>query len=652
MNFRGSRTSRSFLRDLILQYRRLLIIGVQMGLIAIANHAAFLLRFDGHVPDWALVSYWQMLPWLVAVRGLSFIPFRLYEGLWRYSSVWDLRNIVAGVATSSLLFYVLTRSYFGAIAYPRSVFVVDPLLLIVFLGGIRLLPRVYRQLRWVRRGKRVLIFGAGDAGEMIVREIQHDAAYGREPIGFVDDDPVKVGQRIHGVPVLGTRDDLPDIMVRHRPLEVLVAIPHANAATMRSVVRTLERYKVPITTLPNLRDLVAGKVAVSEIRSLSLEDLLTRAPVGLDPAPIRRLIAGKRVLVTGAGGSIGAELCRQITQFEPASLVLYERYEPSLYNIASELVDRGFSHVVKPVIGDVTDRTRLSAVLGEERPHIIFHAAAHKHVPMMELNACEAVKNNVTGVWRTAAAAERYGVERFILISSDKAVNPSSVMGATKRVAELIVQGVGTTSRTTFIAVRFGNVLGTSGSVIPRFLEQIKAGGPVTVTDAAVRRYFMLVSEAVQLVLQAAAMGERGLVYVLEMGEQIRVLDLARSVIRLSGFVPGEEIPITFIGLRPGEKLFEALIGAEETLEPSAVEKILRVRNGLPIGMSGLSGPISELEWWATYGDSKAVIEKLREIVPTFTPGAEVGPSPDREIAPTFTLGPEWGPLPDVGPVA
>ena len=612
--------SRSWYRlmAILVKNRRAFVIAIQAALMVLANYLAFWLRFDGAIPEYYIQLCFLTLPLLVAVRLVIFIPFRLYQDLWRYAGIWDLRNIIGGVLSSTLAFYALIHWGFGLIPYPRSVFIVDSLLLIFFLGGIRLARRIHRELAYVERQKRVLIYGAGDIGEMIVRDMRNNESYEYEPVGFVDDDPAKRGQTIHGVPILGTRQDLPKIMAAQKPDEVLVAIPRAEPKTIREVVKILEPFKVPITTLPNLHDLYGGKVVMQQIRKLSIEDLLARAPVGLDPGPIHRLIAGKRVLVTGAGGSIGSELCRQIAALRPRALVLYERYENGLYAISCELSDRDGSLPIHSVIGDVTDPLRVDAVMAEYRPEIIFHAAAHKHVPMMELNPCEAIKNNVIGTRVVAEAAARRGAERFVLISSDKAVNPSSIMGASKRVAELTMQHLDGHGQTRFVIVRFGNVLGSSGSIVPRFMEQIKAGGPVTVTHPEVYRYFMLIPEAVQLVLHAATQQQTDAIYVLQMGEPISVLDMARNLIRLSGFVPEEEIPIEFVGLRPGEKLFEDLIGSDEVAEPSGVDGILKIRPTSLVEPVELRQRISTLEQLATRGHLRATVEQLSKIVPTF----------------------------------
>jgi FlaA1/EpsC-like NDP-sugar epimerase len=617
--------------ELLMGYRRLIVITIHLAMIAAANYLALWLRFDGVVPKDLAVQARHLLPALVLVRAVTFIPFRLYEGLWRYTSIRDARNIVAAVATSSVLFFAFIRAAYGTYVYPRSVYIIDAVLLVCFLVGIRTIRRLSRELNRGEHGRRILIYGAGDAGEMIVRDMKRRAFYHGEPIGFVDDDRRKVGQRIHGVPVLGTRAEIREIVTRERPDDVLIAIPAADAATIRSIVGVLEPFKLAIKTLPNLRDVLDGKVSVSQIRELAIEDLLPRAPVGLDPEPVRRLVSGKCVLVTGAGGSIGSELCRQVLSFGPRTLVLFERYENSLFAIENDLRDKARVGTGVPpeptlhaVVGDMTDRRRVDEVMGAHRPDIVFHAAAHKHVPLMEANPCEAVKNNVGGTWVLTRAAVRHGVSRFVMISSDKAVNPTSVMGATKRVGELIVQSMangGHSNGTRFGVVRFGNVLGSNGSVIPRFVEQIRAGGPVTVTHPDIRRFFMLIPEAVLLVLHAATLCEAGEVLVLEMGEQIRVLDIARNLIRLSGFIPEEDIPIVFTGLRPGEKLYEELLGAAEDPHPSGIEKITRIRRRSVPAQADVERQVAELAAPARRGDSAATLAKLREIVPTYEPG-------------------------------
>src|SRR4051812_6180514 len=555
----------------LVRYRRAVIIPVQIGLVVASNWLAFELRFDGAIPAWAWLAFLQMLPWLVAIRALTFVPFRLYEGFWRYTSVYDLRAMVGAVGVSSLLFFGLVKSHVGPGVYPLSIFVTDAVLLTVLLGGVRLARRIVSELSIIPAGKRVLVFGAGDAGELIVRDMKNNRRHAYQPIGFVDDDATKTGLRIHGVAVLGTRKELPRILERSHPDEILLAMPNVQASVVREIIRALDAFDIPIKTLPNLSDIIDGKVEVEQIRSLAVEDLLARAPVGLDPAPVDRLIKGRRVMVTGAGGSIGSELCRQIARLRPGALVMLDRYENSLHAIRIELEDLHGATSTHAVIADVTDVGRVDEVMRAFRPEIIFHAAAHKHVPLMEENPCEAIKNNVRGTRILAAAADEFAVDRFVMISTDKAVNPTSVMGASKRVAELAVHAQADGSGTSYSIVRFGNVLGSNGSVIPRFVEQIRRGGPLTITHPEMRRFFMLIPEAVQLVLHAASQAENGATYVLEMGEQVKLVDMARDLIRLSGLVPDEDVKISFIGLRPGEKLFEELVVRGEEVSASAV---------------------------------------------------------------------------------
>ncbi len=606
--------------ELLDRWRRVLIVVLHLPLLAAINYAAFWLRFDGKINPVDFLVFVTWLPWIIAIRMTVFAVFRLYAGLWRYVSVRDLLNIIGAVGTSSAMLYVVSRSVPALAGYPRSVIVIDSVLLVFALGALRLTRRIWREFYYAPEGKRVLIYGAGDAGEMIVRDMRHNPFYGYEPIGFFDDDPAKRGRRIHGVKVLGGRTEIARIMADTRPEAVVIAMPRADAGTIRSVVQALEGYKVPIQTLPNLRDLLDGKVTVNRIRTLAVEDLLERSPVRLSVDWVRSLVQGKRILITGAGGSIGSELARQIGALGPSALTLLDRYENGLHEVASELQAGSASAALEIVLADVTDRRRVDHVLGVHRPQLIFHAAAHKHVPLMELNPCEAVKNNVGGTRIVAEAAAVSGVERFVLISTDKAVNPSSVMGATKRVAELLAQDLNRHGRIVYTTVRFGNVLASNGSVLLRFLAQIKAGGPVTITHPEMRRYFMLIPEAVHLILHAATLAKGGDIFVLDMGEQIKIVDLARNVIRLSGFIPEDEIAMKLVGLRPGEKLQEELVGSDEVARQTSVERILHVESRLSPASSDLASGVVVLERLAEAGDEQAVLKKLRELVPTYRP--------------------------------
>lgn len=458
----------------------------------------------------------------------------------------------------------------------------------------------------------MLIFGAGEAGELIVRDMLRRGDY--DPIAFIDDDPQKLGRRICGVPVLGGRRDLPSILEQAEPEELLVAVPSAEPSAIERVVRSAESAHVHITTLPAISELTHGNVTVGHIRALAVEDLLPRAPVGLDTKRVRAFIAGRRVMVTGAGGSIGSELCRQIARMQPSSLVMLERHENSLHELMLT-IDCPVAH---PFLGDVLDAPRLEQAFAEHAPELIFHAAAHKHVPLIESQVCEGVRNNVGGTRAVVAAAVSHGTKTCVLISSDKAVNPSSVMGATKRITEMIMRERNA-HKTELVTVRFGNVMDSNGSVLRRFREQIRAGGPVTVTHPDMRRYFMLIPEAVQLVLQAAALGGSGSMYLLDMGEPMHVLDLARLMIRLSGSIPENEIAIEFTGLRAGEKLDEELIGADEWAEPTSVAHTLSIRSSGPQPLR-LDEQLTLLEAAARRGDAAETLALLQRLIPTFVP--------------------------------
>lgn len=604
----------------LLRFRLPLIVTIDLGLVGLANYLAFWLRFDGTIPDWAMELFVQMLPLLMVIRLLIFLPFRLYQGMWKYTGIWDLKNIIVSSILGMAVFYIAVRWSIGLEGYPRSIYVLDTVLLIVLLGGVRLSWRGYHEFDRSDRETRVVIYGAGNAGAGLIKALKQSSVNRYEPVGFIDDDPAKIGRRIHGVKVLGGRQHLSRIMADVAPHVVLLAIPTAKPNVLRDLVKLFEPHKVRIQTVPNLRSIIEGQVEITQIRNLAVEDLLERAPVGLDVTPLRRLIKGKSIMVTGAGGSIGSELCRQIAALEPSLLVLFERYENSLFAIHNELVDGVCGILIFPVVGDVGDEVRVERVLQAFKPTIIFHAAAHKHVPLMETSPCEAVKNNVRGTRIVAQTAARCGVEQFIMISSDKAVNPTSAMGVTKRVAELVVQNLEERGHTRFMTVRFGNVLGSNGSVVPRFLDQIKAGGPVTVTHPEMRRYFMMIPEAVHLVLHAAVMGESGAIYVLDMGEQIKIVDLARNLIRLAGLIPDEDIALSFVGLRPGEKLYEELVGHEETVEQSIPEKILKVKSSRLWNPSALMSLVAMLEQTAARQEADRVIDLLRELVPTFKP--------------------------------
>ncbi len=525
---------------------------------------------------------------------LVFFPAGMYNRYWRYASVDELGTvIVANVASMilGLIVFVAILRPAGFIQpdFPRSIPVMDGLLTMIATGGFRFLLRMgleYREATQHAPGqkKRTLIVGAGVAGTLILKELKMNPHIPLEPVGFLDDDARKLHVRIHGVPVIGSLNELPRVVKELNVQEVIIAMPTAPGKTIRNVVHLCKDANVPSKTIPGIFEMLSGAAKVTQLRDVQIEDLLRRGIVETDTEEVARMLKGSCVMVTGAGGSIGAELCRQIAAFSPAELILIGHGENSIFDITGEL--RRHSNGTLPatrfqsVIGDIRDKARMRQIFALYRPDVVFHAAAHKHVGLMETNISEAITNNVLGTQVLVELADQYDVDRFLMISSDKAVNPTCVMGVTKRIAELIVHEAAERTGRPFVSVRFGNVLGSSGSVIPIFRQQIAEGGPVLVTDAKATRYFMTIPEAVQLVLQAATMGEGGEVFVLDMGEPIKIVDLARDLIRLSGYEEGKDIDISFIGLRKGEKLSEELFFASERVERSQHDKILVCRNG------------------------------------------------------------------------
>ena len=502
----------------------------------------------------------------------------------------------------------------------EGVLMLDLFTTIMLLSGVRMVVRLYHEEFFSEhRGivRRFLIVGAGNAGEALLREMirRRDSQY--EVVGFVDDDPAKRDTEINGIPVLGTVDDLPSICKKWSIDEIAIAIPSANRTQLRRVVQVCQGTKIRFSTVPSLMDIAAGKLQVSQMRDVDINDLLGRDVVNLDMEQIRVFLKDKVILVTGAGGSIGSEMCRQVCAFEPRKLLLLEQAENPLFFIERELRSSFPMMPLESIIADITDRVRMDQLFGYYRPQLVIHAAAHKHVPLMEQNPGEAIKNNIVGTRTVANAADAFGAECFVMISTDKAVNPTSIMGSSKRVAEMYIQDLNETSKTHFVTVRFGNVLGSNGSVVPIFKQQIAAGGPVTVTHPEMRRYFMTIPEASQLVLQAAAMGQGGEIFVLDMGEPVKIVDLARELITLSGFRPGEDIEIEFTGLRPGEKLFEELSIEGENMVPTRHPKIAVWKN-IPKDRETLRIGIERLLKVAHSQDRSQIIRVLKEVVPNF----------------------------------
>ncbi len=609
--------------------RRAIIITVHMGLWVAAFALAFLLRFDFKLPKGYadVISVW--LPVLLAARLTSFHHFGLFRGLWRYTGARDAVGITKGTTVSSLAVLAFLVVAFGG--FPRSIVAIEWLTALMFVGGTRFAIRAFRphNLPAVDRElprQRVLIVGAGDAAEMLVREIQarHESRY--RPVGFLDDDLRKQGAHIHGVRVIGGVEDLPLVVTTREIDEVVIAIPSATGQQMRRIVDLCKSTGVRFKTIPGIDHLIDGRVTVSQLRNVAIEDLLGREPVELDMQAISAEMEGHVVMVSGAGGSIGSELCRQVCRFEPSALVLVERTENNLFHIHRELLAKHPDVRLLPCVADVGDEPRMIELFAAHRPTAVFHAAAHKHVPMMEWNPGEAVKNNVFGTKTLADLADRYGVQRFVMISTDKAVNPTSVMGVSKRVAEIYVQALSQRSRTRFVTVRFGNVLGSAGSVIPIFQEQIANGGPVTVTHPHMKRYFMTIPEASQLVLQAGTMGEGGEIFILDMGEPVRIADLARDLITLSGLKPEVDVEIRYTGVRPGEKLFEELSVDSENTDRTKHPKIF-VGRFRPHAWDVVERQLAELGALAD-GRTEKVRAKFAEIVPEFRPHPHSTPSP------------------------
>ena len=607
---------------LVLRSRSVLVACTQLVLIAAANVTAFALRFEGDIPpDYARLFLWG-LPIVLAIYAVGLLAFGIQRGLWRYVGLHDLGRILWASVISSAVFYGVVHGLLGWVSYPRSVIILTGVLSGLYLAGIRLSVRWFRE--WLRvlspSARRVLIVGAGHAGELLVRDMLSDGDSHYRPVGLVDDDPIKRKMRIHGVPVVGKIEDIAALSRGLLAHEIIVAIPSASTLLKQRILSASEGCKVPIKTLPSVKQLLANPEALRQVRPMSLEDLLQREPIQMDRQELHPLLEGKRVLVTGAGGSIGSELCRQIARYQPATLILFERYENGLFALDLELRAQYPKITIIPAIGDVTVHERVAEVLQQTDPDLVFHAAAHKHVPLMELNPKEAVRNNVFGTKTVAEASLASGVDRFVLISTDKAVNPTSVMGATKRVAEDLLQSLSQRGRTKFTVVRFGNVLGSNGSVVPLFAEQILKGGPVTVTHPEIKRFFMTIPEAVQLVLQASRLGRGGEVFVLDMGEQVKVVDLARNMIVLSGLVPDQDIQIVYSGLRPGEKLYEELFEETEQVEPTPHAKIRRAISASAIQSDRLDRAIAHLEAAVSHGDDDELIRRLNEAVPTYTP--------------------------------
>ncbi|MEJ2393652.1 MAG: nucleoside-diphosphate sugar epimerase/dehydratase [Candidatus Thiodiazotropha sp.] len=584
-------------------------------MVPVAWLLAFWLRLETLPPDLynsMLFSLIIITPTQLAAFGL----FGLYKGIWRFASIPDLlriiKAVIAGTAVSLLILFLITRLS----GIPRSAPIIYAILLIILLSGSRLLYRWIKDHHiYLNTGKRVLIVGAGQAGEMLARDLLRSSTSDYQLIAFADDNPRRLRREIHGVQVFGTCSDIPDL-VRSKEIDlIMLAVPSATPDQFRRIVGYCDEAGIPYRTVPQLNDLMTGNVHINELREVSINDLLGREPVSLDWPAIKQALCHKSVMITGGGGSIGAELCRQVANLEPARLVIVDVSEFNLYSIEMELKNSFPSLTLACHLGDVTDRPFLEAVFSDHHPDVVFHAAAYKHVPMLEPRIRQALRNNVLGTRITAETADRFGTGVFVLVSTDKAVNPANVMGASKRAAEIYCQNLNSHSTTNFITVRFGNVLGSAGSVIPLFRKQIESGGPVTVTDPRMERYFMTIPEACQLIMQTVVLGNGGEIFVLDMGEPVKISYLAEQMIRLSGRLPGEDIAIEYIGLRPGEKLYEELFHEMEQLEKTSHEKVLLARHR-KVDWPWLNATLDSVAEACESMDTEKLTALLDELVP------------------------------------
>ncbi len=619
---------------LLSRHRRPLVLAAHAVLVLVAYAVAFLLRFDGPVPDDSVHAFKVTVMALVVIRLAVFVFYGMHRGFWRHFGHHDLVALMKAVGAGSVLFTLALVAGGRLGSVPRSVVIMEGMLTFLFAGGARLAVRSAREW-WQRRragpeqGRRMLVVGAGAAAERLLRQLEHGVASGvaLRPVALLDDDPDKWSMSLHGVPVLGPVSRLAEIVAGRRIEIVVIAISRATPVELQRIVGFCLATKVEFKRLPSMREMLQGSVRNGELAEVELEHLLVREPVAFDTELVARDLAGSVVLITGGAGSVGSELARQIARVGPARLILVEQAESPLYFVHLELERTHPGIETIPIVADITNRDTLSRIFEKYRPDHVYHAAAYKHVPMMEWNAAEAVRNNVLGTLQVAECAARCGASKFVLISTDKAVLPSSVMGATKRVAERIVLGWPSlkSSSTEFRAVRFGNVLGSEGSVVPLFRKQLARGGPLTVTHPDVRRYFMTLPEAAQLVLHAAALpNAAGRIAMLDMGEQVKILDLAENLVRLSGLEPYRDIPISFTGLRPGEKLHEELMSSVERTTPSGVPKIELVETDEVDGAAIRDG-VARLLAVAVQGEWAQILEALRVLVPEYSaPGLTI----------------------------
>ena len=611
-----------------MKIKNILLILIDAVLISLAIILAFRVRFPDFMTMPNFIAFKKYFLVFVLIKIFSYYLFGLYGGIWKYAGLSEALSIFYAVtlgslaSTSFVFFTQVPLLTLDIPLLPRSVILIDWFFNLLFIGAIRFIPRVRLDVtsRWPRSvapSSRLLIVGAGDTGEMVIREIAKHPELDYKPVGFIDDDPEKKGRRIHNLKVLGTREDIPKIVSQRNIDEIIIAIPSAPGRIVREIVNYCQKVKVELKIVPEIPKILKEGVAFTDVRKVKPEDLLGRKTVEINNEDAKNFLQDKIILVTGAGGSIGSEICRQIVKFKPAQLIFYDHNENDVYFLELELKEKHPDIKFSTVIGDIKDISLLKNIFSNYRPHVVFHAAAHKHVPLMEENPVSAVKNNIIGTRNLIYASAHYGVGSFVLISTDKAVNPTSIMGTSKRIAEMFIQAKAKHSRTKFMAVRFGNVIGSSGSVVQLFKKQIEESNSITVTHPEIERYFMTVQEAAQLVIQAGSIGKGGEIFILDMGERIKIVDLAKNLITLSGLEIDKDISIKFVGLRPGEKLYEEILHDKERDQATKHNKIFITQPEV-FDTAKLHKDIKELENLANIMDEDKIIKKMKEMVPSY----------------------------------
>ncbi|MCI9018239.1 MAG: polysaccharide biosynthesis protein [Lachnospiraceae bacterium] len=613
----------SFIEKNAPRNRIALLVILDLLIITVSGFLALYIRFDFQFSKMEMGYVDRELKYLplnLMITLLLFVLFKLYRSVWRFASANEFLNVISACSASTLIQIVIMS--FMKMRMPVSYYMMKYVILIVGVGSLRFAYRILRMLQEKRMGlrkdsrKNTMVVGAGEAGAMIIKEFQNSRYLDQKVCCVIDDNEAKQGKYLRGVKIMGGRDDIRYLAHELQIDEIIVALPSASQSQVKEILQICQETGCELKVLPGLYQMINGEISVSKLRKVEIEDLLGREPIKLQVESVMGYVAGKVILVTGGGGSIGSELCRQIVAHKPKRLIIVDIYENNAYDIQQELKRKSPELDLVVLIASVRNTHRMNSIFETYRPDIVYHAAAHKHVPLMEDSPNEAIKNNVFGTYKTVKAADKYGVQRFVLISTDKAVNPTNIMGASKRICEMIIQMMNNHSKTDFVAVRFGNVLGSNGSVIPLFKKQIEQGGPVTVTHPEIIRYFMTIPEAVSLVLQAGALAKGGEIFVLDMGEPVKILDLAKNLIRLSGFKPFEDIPIEFTGLRPGEKLYEELLMSEEGLRETE-NKLIHIGKPIEFDEERFRKELEELRKTADQ-DSEAIRQKVQEIVPTY----------------------------------